>query len=399
MLSTAVFWHLMALTVNNCHFGGRTCHWSYDNQRSATLKRRLRRETLLSISVLPLKLQAICCLQAAPADQLAPYAQTATTRSSQQCLPDLLTYERKRPPSLFSELHAGASPSYRGLHEPQNDTSARCRGYMDSLWDQFRPYADHHFVQDFASHTHQRFWEMYVGVTLLEAGHAIHAPKPGPDFGLTLSGRRTWIEAVAATRGAPGKPDSIPQRDFQEGMVRVGYVPQDKIVLRCTSAISAKFPTQYRRHVEMGIVRPEDCYIVAVNHAETYHYAEVGEPPYMLRAVLGLGSHFVTIDRSTGEVTGQGVQYRGSIPKITGASVETRIFLSPESAPVSAVIGSVTTIGTPIHLGQHQMGQDFRLIHNPSARNAVPAGLLVRGQEVRVSLHESQFEVSGRDLS
>lgn len=182
-------------------------------------------------------------------------------------------------------------------------------------------------------------------------------------------------------------------------MARAEYVPQDKIVLRCTSAISAKFPTQYQRHVHMGVVGSEDCYIVAVNHAETYHYAEVGEPPYILRAVLGLGSHFVTIDRDTGELTGQGVQYRGSIPKATGASVETRLFLSSASAPVSAIIGSVTNIGTPLHLGQHRMGQDFRLVHNPFATNPLPTGLLVRGEKVRVSLHENQFEVSGRKIA
>lgn len=300
---------------------------------------------------------------------------------------------------LFSTLPQGASPSYQGLHEPRNDNAAQCRGYVESLWDRFRTYADDHFVQDFASHTHQRFWEMYVGVTLVEAGHAIYAPKPGPDFGLTLEGRRIWIEAVAATPGEPGRPDSVPPLDLRVGMARAEYVPQDKIVLRCTSAISAKFPTQYRRHFEKGIVGPEDCYVVVVNHAEAYHYAEVGEPPYILRAVLGLGSHFATIDRHTCELTGRGVQYRGSIPKATGAPVETHLFLSSESAPVSAIIGSVTSIGTPVHLREHRMGQDFRLVHNPLATNALPTGLLVRGEEVRVSLHEGEFEVSGRKIA
>jgi type I restriction enzyme S subunit len=240
---------------------------------------------------------------------------------------------------------------------------------------------------------------MYVGITLLEAGHAIHAPKPGPDFGLTLGSRRIWIEAVAATPGELGRPDSIPPLEIRAGMVRAEYVPQDKIVLRCTSAIAAKFPAQYRRHVERGIVGLEDSYVIALNHAEAYHYAEVGEPPYILRAVLGLGSHFVTIDRDTGKLTGQGVQYRGSIPKATGSPVETRLFLSSESAPVSAIIGSVTNIGTPVHLREHRMGQDFRLVHNPFAANALPAGLLVRGEEVHVSLRESEFQVTGRKIS
>lgn len=295
--------------------------------------------------------------------------------------------------SLFEGLPIGASRAYANLRDPPSENAAKCRTYCDSLWDRFRPSADSHFPQDFAVHTHQRFWEMYLGATLLDAGHTIVAPKPGPDFGLVQFGRKIWIEAVAATRGALGLPDSVPQLEAKSG-----YVPQDKIVLRCTSAIAAKFPAQYHKHLDLGLIQPDDCYVIAVNHAETYHFADVGSPPYMLRAVLGLGSFFVTIDRSTGEIANQGVQYRGSIPKATGASVETRLFLSPQSAPVSAVIGSVATIGTPVHLGEHNMGQDFLLIHNPTAQNALPDGLFVRGQEVRVKVGENEFEVSGREL-
>ncbi len=300
---------------------------------------------------------------------------------------------------LFDTLPAGATNAYKNLRQPPSANAAKCRAYIDSLWELFRPYADSHFPQDFAVHTHQRFWEMYVGVSLLDAGHAVISPKPGPDFGVMLAGRRIWIEAVAATPGEPGKPDSVLQIEPQEGQITSGYVPQDRIVLRCTSAISAKFPAQFQRHLERGIISPDDCYVIAVNHAEVYHFVDVGTPPYILRAVLGLGSHFVTINRDTGKVAGHGVQYRGSVPKAMGASVETSLFLSHQSAPVSALIGSVTTIGTPVHLSQHEMGQDFRLIHNPMARNALPDGLLRRGQDVRVALGEREFTVSGLELS
>jgi hypothetical protein len=301
--------------------------------------------------------------------------------------------------NLFDTLPAAASNGYKNLRLPPSDNAAKCRTYIDSLWKRFRPYADPHFPQDFAVHTHQRFWEMYVGVSLLDTGHAVVAPKPGPDFGVTLAGRRIWIEAVAATPGEPGKPDSVAQIEPQDGRITSGYVPQDGIVLRCTSAIAAKFPAQFQRHLELGIISPDDCYVIAVNHAEVYHFVDVGTPPYILRAVLGLGSHFVTIDRNTREISGHGVQYRGSVHKTTGVAVETSLFLSRQSAPVSAVIGSVTTIGTPVHLGQHEMGQDFRLIHNPMARNAVPEGLLRRGQDVRVAVGEHEFTVSGRELT
>lgn len=126
----------------------------------------------------------------------------------------------------------------------------------------------------------------------------------------------------------------------------------------------------------------------------------VGTPPFVLRAVLGLGAHFVTIDREQGKITGQGIQYRGNIPKSSGALVDTNLFLSPESAPVSAIIGSVTNISTPVNLQQvqHQLGEDFRLIRNPHARSPLPQGVLPRGEEVSVTLKGDSFEVFGRCL-
>lgn len=305
-----------------------------------------------------------------------------------------------RRPALFAQLPPAACQGYRNLRDPPSSNAALCRDYCEHLWSRFYPYADDGFAEDFAVHLHQRFWEMYLGATLLDAGHQITAPKPGPDFRLRLGDRTVWIEAVAATPGDPGRPDSVPRYEPKEGVIEGHYVPHDQIVLRCTAAIAAKFPVQYNRHVQMGLIGPADCYVVAVNHAEAYHWAEVGMPPYMLRAVLGLGSPFVTIDRTSGELAGSGIEYRGRVSKANGSAVATSLFLSEESSPVSAVIGSVTTIGTPLHLqdAEHHLGQDFRLVRNPVSRSPLPENLLRRGEEVTVTLRENEFSVSGRLL-
>ena len=302
----------------------------------------------------------------------------------------------RTPPKLFERRSSDATQAYRNLRDPPSEKAANCRTWVDSLWNQFHPYADEHFIQEFSLHTHQRFWEMYVAVTLLDAGHAIDAPKPGPDFSLTLAGRKIWVEAVAPTPGEPGKPDSVPQLEPQQGEITSGYFPQDRIVLRCASAIAEKLKAQ-QEYMGCGIISPDDCYIIAVNYADTYPRCDVGTPPCMLRAVLGLGSHFVTIDRNTGKIIDRGVQYRGNLLKATGALVDTGLFLSLGSAPLSAVIGSVATIA-PVYGCRYQMGQDFMLIHNPLARNAPPTGLLNRGEEVQVLLREDEFEVSCQQL-
>ena len=46
----------------------------------------------------------------------------------------------------------------------------------------------------------------------------------------------------------------------------------------------------------------------------------------------------------------------------------------------------------------HQLGEDFRLAHNPHAGHPLPQDFLARGEEVRVSLGDGRFEISGRLL-
>jgi hypothetical protein len=219
-------------------------------------------------------------------------------------------------------------------------------------------------MQDFALHTHQRFWEMYLAAALLAAGHSIEAPKPGPDIGLIHRGKRIWIEAVTATPGDPSKPDSVPAYEPRLGVSTVRSVPQDQITLRCTAAIAAKFPVQYRRHAEMGIVRPEDCYIVAVNIGQADYWMDHGTPPYVLRAVLGLNHLFVTIDRESRRITRRGVQLRAQIPKKQGDAVDADLFLTEKSAPVSGVISSLVNVSTPANVpdADIRLRQDFMLV-------------------------------------
>src|SRR5579863_8950476 len=79
---------------------------------------------------------------------------------------------------LFAAMPELACGGYRNLRDPPSDNARLCRDYCDRLWQRFEPYADAGFVGDFPVHLHQRFWEMYVAVTMLDAGHAITAPKP-----------------------------------------------------------------------------------------------------------------------------------------------------------------------------------------------------------------------------
>ena len=296
------------------------------------------------------------------------------------------------------------------MYEARSENIRRCRDYCEQLWSLFYPYADAEFKTEFPVRLHQRFWEMYLTVTLLDAGHEVCAPKPGPDIGIKHQGKRIWIEAVATTPGEPGKPDSVPQTNPKtDERFKVSKPPQEQIVLRLTTAISGKFSlcserqnnkhkSQYQRHLEDKIISPEDCYIVAVNYAKVWDYSDEGTPPYLLQALLGLGSPFVDMNRETGKITREGISYRGSIPKWNKNKVETNLFWNEKSKLLSAVIGSVSHTGNAVNSTKPTLyGQDFMLVHNPMAQNPLPSGLLIRGrsvQQVSVDRDRDIFQVS-----
>src|SRR5690606_24441790 len=114
--------------------------------------------------------------------------------------------------SLFESAPAGATPSYAAMRSGANPVAIEARDHCEDLWRDYAPLADTNFRSQFPLHTHERWFEMYLTVALLRAGLNVQCPKPGPDVLLTIGDRRLWIEATCATAGAPGLPDSVPER-------------------------------------------------------------------------------------------------------------------------------------------------------------------------------------------
>jgi len=73
------------------------------------------------------------------------------------------------------------------------------RQFVDSLWERYEPLADVHFRTDAKNHFLERFWEMYVAVTLMERGlKAISGRRQRAGVSIfKISQRRIFVEAVA----------------------------------------------------------------------------------------------------------------------------------------------------------------------------------------------------------
>lgn len=58
-----------------------------------------------------------------------------------------------------------------GIAAPEREM----RDFVEELWAEYEPYADGDFREGFAQDVDGRFWELYLGSTLLRFGHKLLA--------------------------------------------------------------------------------------------------------------------------------------------------------------------------------------------------------------------------------
>jgi hypothetical protein len=234
---------------------------------------------------------------------------------------------------------------------------AQHKGFVEALWVRFHPLADIHFREDARNHFLQRFWEMYLAVTLLEHGFDLHRHgDEGPEFYASVGTCRIWFEAIAPGPGTG--PDQVPQLVPGEA----GTVPTEKILLRFTNALDEK----RRKHaaaLTKGIVSPEDHYVLALNSRGIRHAPYGGVMPYFIQAFLPFGPLTYSIDVKTFEIKDSFYQYRPAVSKLNRSSVSTKAFLDDEASFCSAVIHS----GVDCANHPDQLGGEFSVLHNPQA--------------------------------
>lgn len=260
---------------------------------------------------------------------------------------------REAPPFFTDELVANIS--YVNIRD--HPRGVESKNFVENLWRQFHPYADSSFLDDARNHFHQRFWEMYLGVTLMKKGFALtkHGDD-GPEFSVQIGEKKVWFEAIAPSAGIG--PDHVPELVMNE----CRQVPVERILLRFTNALAEK-KRRYTEAVAEGIIDSQDAYILAINSRGIPSAPYENTMPYFVRAFLPFGPLAVAIDPKTGGVVDSFYQYRPNIEKSNGAKVSTSTFLDSEATFCSAVIHSaVDCANYPVDLGG-----DFAVLHNPQA--------------------------------
>ena len=194
---------------------------------------------------------------------------------------------------LFEYVVGKASAEFVALRdEPRN---AQMKKLAQEMWQKFATWADPNFPEQFSQHVHPRFWEMYLGVCLLENNFQLVPKKSsdGPDYHILLNGKNLWIEATAPEAGSGN--DAVPSI-FEHD--KFHPVPEDKIILRFTNAIAEKLKKR-EEYLKKRIIDANDAYVIALNGVGIQMTLFEGPMPAIIKSVYPAGDYSVTIDVNT----------------------------------------------------------------------------------------------------
>lgn len=254
-----------------------------------------------------------------------------------------------------------------GLAAPEREM----RDLIESLWAEYEPYADCDFCEGFAQDVDGRFWEMLLGVTLLHSGHQLlHRSERStdggqPDLCVVEEDRRTWIEAIAPTKGEEGSdqvPDILP---INEGG-GVVPVPLRETQLRTTSAFWTK-SQRVQAYLEEGVIGPSDRRIIAIS-ASRFAAVATEDPPLIMSSLFPIGAAFVRVDRNSGNVIEEGYNYAPTIERL-GGEIPRTAFSGPEFSHVSGVLWSRIGLGN-----LSRQVRPLTMVHNPYTEVPIDQG-------------------------
>jgi type I restriction enzyme S subunit len=280
---------------------------------------------------------------------------------------------------LFKNLPDDCETSYRNIFLAKTSGSKRAREYCEALWERFHDLADKDFVNLFPFKFHQRWFEMYLGAALRDAGLDVSAPKPGPDFCVNVDGRQIFIEAIAPEPGDPLHADHVPEPDYKnaDGSPKVSQVPHTSITLRLAGAFHDKAGAYNRYRIKNRVPQDAIC-VIAINLWDIPH-AWADDKEFWSRALYGVGDRFVSFDRD-GNAAVEGRQHRELLRGTGGHDTEVAPLLADNLSDIAGVIGSAADAGNP----RSPLGDDFLLMPHAAAKYPYPAGFISRGIELKV---------------
>ncbi len=277
----------------------------------------------------------------------------------------------------MSSLFTSISNNVDYLNIKNNHKFKPKKAYLEKLWEAYEPFADPNFKEIFAHQPHERFWEMYLGAQLLSMGCKLQ-PKSsadGPDFNFKLGEINVWVEAIAPGEGEGD--DRVPTLD-EHGKTPNKRIPDEKIILRFTNAITEKF-NKFQGYIGQGLVSGRDARIIAINGGNIeLHYFGFDYPfPLICKAVYEIGPYTVRLDVKSGQIVDEGLTKREEIIKKSKSPVPTGFFVDPKYSSISGILYSnAGLLDFP-----DSSGDELLYLHNKIASVQLSDGWMGKGMD------------------
>lgn len=293
---------------------------------------------------------------------------------------------------LFDVNGANLDRGFANLKAAEFLVEQELRVTLQEMWARYEPYADLDFRQGFARDVDGRFWEMYLGCMLLEAGRTLlpvveRPPEGGqPDLCILEGGRRIWIEAITPDEGALGPDQIVRPVPINDGGGLVA-APIRQAQLRTSSAFFTK-AQKFNRYIAQGVIAPEDIRIIAISASRFGIYVTEQPLPLILMTLFPIGDAYVTIDRDTGVVLEEGFHAAQFIQRERNPILRTA-FLDERFANISGVIWSRIGIGN-----LSRQVRPITYVHNPLAQTPLPTNWGVWDREFVTNLRGDEWEAN-----
>lgn len=285
---------------------------------------------------------------------------------------------------------------YRNIRRAAQRIEFELKEALEALWQRYEPYADAHFIQQFAREPYARFWEMYLTIQLLDEGKNV-CPRSelparirnwGPDIRIGEEERTIWIEAITPEPGELANVDRVPEIvPISEGG-GAQTAPRRQVELRITSALLEK-RNAFQQYRERGLVAAHDLCVVAISGSRFFAQSVATDLPRVVTAVYPLGDRFATFDRETLEVVDSGYRHSEHINRSSAEPIPRYAFLDDHFSDISGLIWSRRTIGNFV-----RRGHDFVFVHNVTARDPFPTGWITWDEEEIIRSVGEGYEVT-----
>jgi hypothetical protein len=201
---------------------------------------------------------------------------------------------------------------YVSVRDGTDPLLKHARYHCEYLWTLFAPYADAKFTSALGREFDARYWEMYLTVSLIVAGHTVTCPETGRTRcrGRSQGAAHLVRGDLPDGGGDPSSPNYAGCSD---------HVGEEKIILRYLNSISTKYKDQYAAWLKKGIVSANDAFVIALNPRSIPADTSDTETPRILQAGYTLGLPYITVNPATKKMTGAGINFRDRIIKTTKA--------------------------------------------------------------------------------